>query len=173
LIKIRLQKGFSMVELLFGLAIFSLMLSLVIPQGRVFMGKNRAIASVNELRAALQFTRISAIKLGECVTLCGSRDRKQCDGSWQEGQIVITDSHNVLRVLSKIFAGDKLIWKGGIGAREQITFLPNGKPKEQKGHFYYCPGGSPENASAVFLEATGRVRISDKTAEGKTISCNY
>jgi len=173
MVKNRLQQAFSLIEILFVLAIFSIMLLMLVPNKRVLVGKNRALSYVNELRSALQFTRISAIKFGEPVIFCGSKDHKSCDDRWDEGRIVITRSNKVLRVFPKVFAGDKLIWQGSILAKDQITFLPNGATKEQRGHFYYCFGNSPGDGLAVILEATGRVRISDKTPDNKTISCNF
>ena len=154
-----LQRGFSILELLLVLAIFGIMLLVSMPYARDLLGKNRALTYANELRSALQFARISAIRLDESVIFCGSKNHKECDNLWQEGAIVITSRGRVLRVLPKISSGDKLIWCGGAIAKERITFLPREFLYGQQGSFYYCPKSSPGDGLAVILWVTGRVRI--------------
>ena len=168
------QRAFSIVEILLVLAIFGVLLLIVMPYGHELTGKNRALAYADEIRAALRFTRSSAILLGEPVTFCGSKNHKKCDGLWIDGQIIISDSGNVLRVLSKIFSGDKLRWKSSLGKNDGIVFLPTGFTKgQQLGSFFYCPKNNTDDALAVILSSTGRARISDRDAEGRRISCNF
>lgn len=172
----RYNRAFSLIELLLALAILGAMLSLAIPFGVEFVSKNRARAHVDELRAALQFSRALAIKLGERVEFCGSKDHKKCDGLWHKGYIVRVGNDKVIRVFSKIPAGDKLIWQGSFGkdsGEDGIIFLPSGFPNGRRGHFYYCPNKRSENALAVILEATGRARIANKTADNKVINCDF
>ena len=160
--------GFSLVELLLVLVILGITFSMIIPSWCSFIEKNRALAYVGELRATLQFARASAVSLGERVVFCGSRNNLECDGSWGEGQIVIADNGKVLRVLAEVPSGAKIIWHGGVGAKDKIEFLPTGRPNEQSGAFYYCHNQYPERVWKIILYKTGRIRVSDKT-----ISCNF
>lgn len=166
------MKAFSLLELLFALLIFSIMSLTTIHFSKELLSKNRAKTYTDGLRAALSFTRINAIKSGEKVTFCGSKNHKSCDGSWEDGQIVVTTSNKVLRISPKIFVGDRLIWHGSFGEKERIDFLPTGFPNGQNGSFHYCPKNNKDNALAVILLSTGRIRVAEKTAGGKTISCD-
>lgn len=153
------MKAFSIIEFLLALLLLSIILLITLPFGQGLLARNRAEAYTDELRAALRFTRISAIKSGEKVTFCGSKNLKECDGSWEEGQIITTASKKVLRVLPKVFAGDKLVWRGSLN-KNQIDFLPTGFLDGLKGSFHYYSSNNKENSLVVTLEATGRVRTS-------------
>lgn len=162
-----------MIELLLVLGIFSALLMVAVPYWRELTEKNRALAYTSEIEAALRFTRSSAILLGESVTFCASKEHKECKGSWSDGQIVITQSGKVLRILSKIFNGDKLIWDGNL-SNNQIVFMPTGLSKERRnGHFIYCPSSNSANAAMVIMSSIGRVRVSDLDAHGRRISCKF
>ncbi|EKE01437.1 MAG: hypothetical protein ACD_21C00132G0008 [uncultured bacterium] len=165
-------KAFSLIELLVAIALVAIILLVAIPSFGGMVGKNNTMAYANELMTALQFTRSVAIKLGESVAFCGSRDHKICDGLWQNGSVVVASSGEVLRVLPPAPNGVKLIWRGSFGIKNVVTFSPAGFPSGQQGSFYCCHRDSSENALAVILSLTGRVRVSNKTADGEIIPCN-
>jgi len=173
-----LQKGFSIIELLSVLAIFGIMLLGSISYAKNLLGKNRALVYASELRSALQFARVSAIRFDKAVTFCGSKDHTECDNSWQDGSIVVTSNGKVLRVLPKVFGGDKLIWCGSAIAKKGITFLPGEFLYGQQGSFYYFPKDSSEGGLAIVLWLTGRVRIGKAelknagSEKNLTISCD-
>jgi prepilin-type N-terminal cleavage/methylation domain-containing protein len=164
-------KAFSLIELLVAVTLTAIIMLIALPSLRGITNKNHAIVYTNELMMALQFARSTAIRFGEPVTLCGSKDHKTCGGSWQNGSIVVkTKTGEVIRILQPVFTGDKLIWHGSF---DIITFSLTGFPKGLQGSFYYCPQNLSENALAVILSSTGRIRIANKTAAGKIISCNF
>jgi len=169
-LKMIYKRAFSIIELLFVLAVFGAMLLIVMPFGRALIGKNRAEARTEELRAGLRFARAAAIGLGESVKFCSSKDHEKCNGSWKDGQIVITESNKVLRILSEIPVGDELVWKGR--EKNTITFSPEGLPGGQRGSFCYYPKNDPENAAAVIMDITGRVRVLSEISKEERISCN-
>lgn len=161
-------KAFSVIELLVAIAIIAIISLVAIPSLKSIVGKNHAITYTNKLMTTLQFARSVAIKLGESVIFCGSKDQKTCDGSWQNGAIVVTTKANeIIRAMPPVFAGDKLIWRGSSGIKNAITFSPAGFPNGQQGSFYYCPQNSAENALTIILNSTGRVRAANKTRREK------
>lgn len=106
------------------------------------------------------------------MKFCASKDHKTCNGTWQDGQIVIAETtEKILRVLPPVFVGDRLVWHGSFGV-DNVTFLPGGFSSGYRGSFYYCPKDTVESAIAIILGPTGVVRIFSKTADGKTITCN-
>jgi len=164
LIKRVSKNAFSLIELLVILTIFSIMLLIAISYGCELVGKNRAQAYVDKLRAALLFTRASAISFGEPVMLCGSKNHDKCGDSWQDDLIVITHSGKLLRVLPKAFSGDELKWFSSRGINDRVIFLPMGfTDGEQNGSFYYCPKNHPENGLRLILVPSGRPNISRTT----------
>jgi prepilin-type N-terminal cleavage/methylation domain-containing protein len=166
------QQAFSLIELLLVLAIVGVMFLLVIPKVRGLFAQNRALAYAEELKAALRYARTSAILLGEDVSFCGSADHKECDGRWSAGQIVVTKSQQVLRVLPEIFRGDKLRWHGSSTAENEIVFLPTGFFVGRSGSFYYCPRNSSENGLRIILLPTGKVQISLRDENNLRRGCN-
>ena len=164
MIKGVLQKAFSIIELLLVLVFLGIMTFIVIPDWGGFLKKNRALTYANELRSILQFARMSAIKLGEQVAFCGSKNGESCDGLWGDGQIIFIGSHessfdSILRVLPGVFGDDRLIWKGSSPVKDTLIFHPDGLLNKQRGSFYYLPNNSLDHAIRVVLEKTGRIRI--------------
>lgn len=160
-------RAFSLLELLIAMVIAALLVVLTVPSYRHCIGKTRAQIYTNELVSILEFARMSAIKIGEPVIFCGSKDYQSCDGLWQKGIIVITkNSAKILKILEPITKKDNLSWHGN----PSIIFAPNGFVNGYQGSFYYCPDGAT-SAIVIILSPTGMVRVSDKTHDGNKISC--
>lgn len=160
-------KAFSLLELLIAMIIVALLVVLAAPSYRYCIGRTRAQIYTNKLVSMLEFARISAIKIGEPVIFCGSKDHQSCDGLWQKGILIITEnSAKILKVLAPITNRDKLNWHGN----PNIIFAPNGFVSGYQGSFYYCPDGAT-NATVIILSPTGMVRVSDKTHDGNKIPC--
>src|SRR5215469_5619127 len=91
------QRGFTLTELLVVTAIVAVLLGIGVPSYRYITNSYRMSSEVNGLLGDLQFARSEAIKEGQMVTACVSRDGATCDvGSttWQEGWIVFQDVNN-------------------------------------------------------------------------------
>ncbi len=157
------QKAFSLAELLIVLTLLSIMLVITLPSWHELFAQTRAEVHAEKIAAALRLTRTSAILFGEPVKFCGSTDHKGCDGRWGNGQIVITQhSQQVLRVLPKIFPGDKLTWHNDAAHNnlESVVFLPTGfTTTGERGHFDYYPQNNREKAFRIVLMFTGKTHI--------------
>lgn len=155
-------KAFSLIELLIAVVFVAIILIIALPSWQAIISKNHALSYANKILTILQFTRATAIKLGEPVKLSHN-------GSWQNGStVVIVKNGKILRTLPPIFAKDKLDWHGG-----DIIFSAEGFANGRQGSFYYCPNGYSQYALAIILSSTGRVRISNTTYDGKKIPCNF
>jgi len=164
-------KAFSLIELLLVVVLIVIVLLVVQPSWQDMVSKNHAQVYTNELMVTLQFARATAIKLGEPVIFCCSKNHQECNGLWQNGSIIITTvgKPKVLRVLPPVFAGDTLSWNRDA----TIIFSPDGFAGGQNGSFYYCPKNSSKNALAVILSPSGRARVSPTTSDDKRIPCNF
>jgi type IV fimbrial biogenesis protein FimT len=129
------QDGFTLTELLVVTAIVAILLGVGVPSYRYITNSYRMSSEVNGLLGDLQFARGEAIKEGQTVTVCVSRDGANCDlGSvtWQEGWIVFQDPTNlgtvdpgetVLRVQRTFTGNDTFIANNGMTS---VTFNREG-----------------------------------------------
>ena len=88
------QTGFTLSEMLTVMAIVAIMIGIGAPSYRSITNSYRMSAEVNGLLGDVQYTRGEAIREGQKVTICVSRDTKTCDAgatTWQEGWIVFSD----------------------------------------------------------------------------------
>src|SRR5215472_2171037 len=91
------QRGFTLTELLVVTAIVAVLLGIGVPSYRYITNSHRMSSEVNGLLGDLQFARSEAIKEGQMVTACVSRDGATCDAgstTWQEGWVVFQDVNN-------------------------------------------------------------------------------
>lgn len=164
--------AFSLVEIIIVFAIISILLMTTIPLFSNVLQRNNALAHTEQLFTALQLTRLAAVKTRKNVRFCKSLDHKICGGSWHDGQIIIDQNNVVLRVFSMLPRSDQLTWQSSFGKNTYIEFLPSGNTNAQQGSFYYCPK-NPGQALAIIIKQTGHMRISNKTAKGGKILCDF
>lgn len=83
--------GFTLLELVVTLAVAAIILSYGVPGFLDVVRNGRAAANANAFVTALSIARSEAVKRGARVTVCASDDGATCDGTWDEGWIVIAD----------------------------------------------------------------------------------
>ncbi len=89
----RLQRGFTLMELMVVLAIVAIALSLAVPSLRDFMRNSRLTSASNDLLAALNLARSEAVKrqiampggVAVCATSNPDAIPPVCSGSWAAG----------------------------------------------------------------------------------------
>lgn len=88
------HSGFTITELMVVMAIVAILMAIGVPSYRYITNSYRMSAEVNNLLGDLMYTRGEAIKEGQTISICVSKDTATCDtGSttWQEGWIVFQD----------------------------------------------------------------------------------
>lgn len=91
------QAGVTLIELLIVTFIVVILMAVGIPSYRNVTTSNRVATEANALLGDLQYARSEAIREGQAVTVCISRNGTSCDAastSWQEGWIAFADLNN-------------------------------------------------------------------------------
>ena len=95
--RVRLQAGFTMVELVIVMTIVAILAGVGISSFKYVTTSNRIATEVNALLADMRYARTEAIKEGLFVTVCASSDGATCmttSPTWQSGWIVFSDPSN-------------------------------------------------------------------------------
>ena len=117
------------------MGIAAILMSIAVPSYKYITNSNRIAAEVNGLLGDMQFARGEAIKEGQTVTVCVSRDGATClaNTSWNNGWIVFSDvngdqavqapNDTVLRVQAVFTSSDTFAANNTISA---VTFNREG-----------------------------------------------
>jgi len=181
------KNGFTLIELIFTLAIASILLSLSMPSFADLVDRNKISAEVSQLRGSLQLGRKAAITQSKKVTLCPTINGEQCSQDWSDGYMVFIDDNEdrqldpneELLLQSKIGdANIKLRWCA-FGVRSSFQWHQTGITNHQNGTFQYCYTNKPELSRGLFISKAGRIRMSKdengdgihENASGNNIDC--
>lgn len=169
--------GFTVIELLVGLAIVCLLFGMAMPPTQALIERSKAKASVNWIVSSVAFTRYSAINKRTFVTLCPSKNGYSCGGQWHHGSIAFSD-HNADRIIN---TNDELLTrflppnpKGTIKwrsfrNRQYLQMTPTGMTNYQNGNFVYCSEAQdPRFSRQVIINRPGRTRLArDSNGDGR------
>lgn len=88
--------GFTLVELIVTIAVAAILVSIAVPNFRVFVQNGRISTQTNELISDISYARSEAIKSGANASLCTSTVGAACDGggNWTIGRLVWSDANN-------------------------------------------------------------------------------
>jgi len=158
-------RGFSLIELVFTLLLFGILVSVAFPSYQAWIAKERLGLLTYQVTSALNYARSEAIKHHCPVMLCASRHYLACDGSWSDGWLVLLGAYAetktvdlLLKQYPALNEHEYLIWHGA-GGRDYVQLNKDGSAYGHNGRFVVCiKRSSMRLASVVYLSATGRVR---------------
>jgi len=164
------QQGFSLVELLMGLAIGAIVLSLVSPALATLQESNHRQQAAESLISGIRNARSQAITRNQSVVIHG------IDGDWSQGWRIILDisgkgaedSSNPLLV--EHASDGRIPIVGNWFVSRYIRFSSLGQPLMpgrafQAGKLHICSTREPVSQLQLVLAATGRVRLVSEKAE--------
>jgi type IV fimbrial biogenesis protein FimT len=129
------QAGFSLSELLVVMAIVAILMAIGLPSYTSITNSYRISAEVNNLLGDMMYTRGEAIKEGQTVSICVSKNGTTCDAgsvNWQEGWIVFQDpgatgawvaGDTIYKVQSTFSSADTFVANNGVTS---VTFNREG-----------------------------------------------
>ena len=119
--KVWTSRGFTLIELMIGLVLVSIMLAIGVPMFEEFIKDQRAKSTSSDLSVALLLARSEAVKRNAEVTL------EPADGGddWSVGWTIESPEDGEPDILNHVQPGDIEITE--INDLEEITFSPAGR----------------------------------------------
>ena len=170
-------KGFTITELLIGIAIVGILMAIASPSLNRFMVQSKVDNEISELHRLLLSARNSAINTGKYVTIC-PLNGTNCTANWENELSVFVNSDNTLannivynaaneeliKVKSQVSDSDTLNFSQNV-----IIFAPTGRlVSGGNGNFSYCPTGYTDLSRGVEISLSGRVyATADTNNDGK------
>ncbi|MFV1873686.1 MAG: GspH/FimT family pseudopilin [Oleiphilus sp.] len=170
------QSGFSLIELMVVLTIVGIFAMVAVPSYQSTIQNGRLTSETNELIGALYYARSEAVKRRADVQVCKSDDGITCDPglNWQDGWLVWSDADGdsavdqaeVLRVGTEA-EGQISIF----ATMNDVTFSLRGM-SSISGTLQLCDSRGVNEATAIVISPSGRVRSSDTTHIGGDLTCS-
>lgn len=161
-------RGYTLLELMFTLAVASILLGVGVPGFFDIVRNNRAAANANELVTTFSIARSEAIRRGTRVTVCPSSDGATCSGAWTDGWIVVRDSAVSDTAAPSIAATTDILraWPAPEGSAS-VTLTPSGTT-----WLRFLPRGNAVS-SAGSMPVTYAVKINGCSGlQGRNIEVN-
>ncbi|MFZ0219131.1 MAG: GspH/FimT family pseudopilin [Candidatus Aquirickettsiella sp.] len=156
-------------ELLFTIALSSIILTLTFPVYRDLILKLRLYILTERLTSTLNYARSEAIRRQSVITICKSKNAKRCSGNWRDGWIVLSNKNSttslengeLLQVYPALSDGEFLKWHG-FRSDDYLQLRAEGS-NGQNGSFILCVHSfSKEMIALIRVSQTGRIRIDEK-----------
>ncbi len=157
------KEGFTLVELLVTLVVFSILLSIALPAFANLIDRQRLDGAVDALSRSLNYTRMEAVRRNRAVTISplpggwhqGWRvylDR-DLNGMYDEGETLIREE--IPPVVAAIKANASIAHYVRYNEQGETILLNGGF---QAGTFTFCPTKPMAEGRKVVLNRVGRVR---------------
>lgn len=128
----RTEKGFTLIELIFAMAILVIIVAAAAPTFNSVMDNVRLDSSISKIRTALSFARAQSAEIQDEVVICASSNietqaNPSCTGEtdWSVGYIVFWDENGNGQFDSGVADDDELyrVWEDGAaqGAQLDVT----------------------------------------------------
>lgn len=174
------ENGFTLNELVITLAVGSALASMAFPAFENMVANSRLTSQHNEFLRHLHLARSEAIKRGEHIVLCKSRELQECESSaeWHDGWIVFTDSNlnkqpdgsdNIVLTHPALPQSQTLTY-AAFPSSNYVVYRPTGLTTGN-GTFTLCDRRGASHARALVLYKTGRVRNAKEKPNGNPLTC--
>ncbi len=155
--------GFTLIELMVGVALIGVISAIAIPNLNTFIIRMRVDNEISTVQRLLLTARNMAINTGQNITVC-PLSGTACSGTndWT-GAIGVVSPDGIIKEKAPIKANDKLQYPFN-----QVVYAPTGRLNtiNESGILAYCPDGHPEYARGIEISISGRLYISQSDSTG-------
>ena len=155
----RIEHGFTLLELIIVLIISMLLITIGIPGFQSLIQNNRLTSVTNTIKNNLTFARSQSVSYLNYVTIC-PLESNVCGNNWISGIDVFIDSDRngnynsgeaLLKTGDAFNSNDTLVFP-----TNSITFTPDGQITGSAATFRYCTGDARVGVSIAY---SGRAKI--------------
>jgi len=185
---VKQSNGFTLVELLVGIAVLSVLASFAAPSFKETLSNTRQVTAFNKASSTLRFARSEAIKSSRAVSICGRATDNSCGADWSKGLLVFSDSasdgtplvldgaDSIIR--SVVFSGAGLSLSSSAMLASNaaspettgvIRFDSRGRPNWLNGTIVLCDRRGAEFAKALIMTGSGVGRPAYSTANSNGV----
>lgn len=168
----RRNAGFTLLDLMAAVLILGVALGLALPSFAALLERNRVLAMIHELGAALAGARMAAVHLGRPVTVCPTQDGLRCrrDLIWEDGWMTYIDMDRsdqprspdaVIRYVQP--SGQGIAVRSSVG-RHRIRFQPTGWASGANISLRICGRSAQQLLGTVVVNNAGRPRSERRDA---------
>lgn len=166
-LSLRLQHGFTLVELMVSIAVLSIVVLVAVPSFNSLVQGNRMTAQVNQFVAALNLAKAEAVKRNQTVLFCHSADSASCSDApasgWEGWLVGVAQA----RPDSGIVAGSVI--SSGMLLTERVEVISGNQINQSDSEVRFLPqglvraaGGAPLNSAIrVCLNISDQITIRD------------
>lgn len=173
-----LQRGLTLIELMFTIAVIAVLCAVSAPSLGNIAASSRARSGNNTLITSLNLARNTSIAHQHEIVLCPSSAGTACEETtwWQHGWIAFAD----LDRDGQRSANEPILTRAGTqpgiaiatgSAREHVTYRPNGSASGTNLTFTFCDRRGPKYASTIVVSNPGRPRTGQATPAQAAAAC--
>lgn len=180
----KLQRGFTLLELMVTIAIVGIVATIALWDSSDMLEENRAENFLLDLKRNISFARAKATSSDSLVVVCSgssdsikANDETTCLNNWQSGSLFVFfdanadgiykpgDNDAILRVMDPIPDTSQFVFSGG----NSLIFNASGRITTTVGSFIYCPNKTNnENNKMLTISQSGTALYNGET----TSTCN-
>jgi len=158
--------GFTLIELMVGIAILAIISAIALPNLNDFLIKVRVDNEISKLNRMILTARNTAVSMGQTVTLCPLATDNSCSANWG-GQLSVfidldddnvfdlTDGETLVKVKAEIAQIDQLQYSQSV----PITYEATGLLSTANGNFIFCPEDNTDRNRGISISRNGRATI--------------
>lgn len=172
--------GFTLIEFLVVTAIAALITVIAVPSFSDIIQDTRRSSTLNSLARTLNLARSEAIKRQQRLVVCKGNPKDGCDTAreWSEGWLLFADLDNdhsdspdepMIWSQPELPEGNTLSFNA-FPSNNYVVYYPSGGASSN-GTFTLCDDRGEEEAKALILAKTGRLRVSETKWDGSALEC--
>jgi len=177
------ETGFTLIELMFVLAVAAILLSVAVPALQTFSTNAKQTGAINDFVSSMHLARNTAITTNARVTMCASSNAASCQAvSWDSGWILFRDPNSNQTVdgteaIIGTGAPDDTLSIASAQYGQFLMYRPSGRVMSANvgtntGEFTVCDDRGTSHGKAIVVDLSGRPTLSKTKADGTAFSCS-